>query len=75
MYQCSGCGGPLKFDIATQNMKCEQCMSLTDPYSLQIKDGAEESYDATVFTCPHCGGEIISMDDRSEERRVGKECR
>ena len=67
MYQCSGCGGPLKYDIATQNMKCEQCMSLTDPYSLQIKDGAEESYDATIFTCPHCGGEIISMDDSLTE--------
>ena len=67
MYQCSGCGGALKFDIATQNMKCEQCMSLTDPYSLHIKEGAEGSYDATIFTCPHCGGEIISTDNSLTE--------
>ena len=55
MYQCPGCGGGLRFDIATQNMKCDQCETLVDPYSLNIKEGAEESYDATIFTCPHCG--------------------
>lgn len=67
MYQCPGCGGGLRFDIATQNMKCDQCETLVDPYSLNIKEGAEESYDATIFTCPHCGGEIISTDNSVTE--------
>lgn len=67
MYQCPGCGGALKFDIPSQEMKCEQCQTLTDPYSFPIKEGAENTYDATVFTCSHCGGEIISTDNSITE--------
>lgn len=67
MYQCQGCGGALKFDIQSQHMKCDQCQSLVDPYSLKIEEGATETYDATIFTCPHCGGEIISTDNSVTE--------
>ena len=67
MYQCPGCGGALKFDISSQNMKCEQCENLVDPYSLEDTPGATQSYDATIFSCPHCGGEIISTDNSVTE--------
>ncbi len=67
MYQCPGCGGALKFDIPSQNMKCDQCQNLVDPYSLRIEEGATDTYDATIFTCSHCGGEIISTDNSVTE--------
>ena len=36
---------------------------------------AMESYAERCFTPVTMGGNIGSLDDRSEERRVGKECR
>ena len=65
MIQCPGCGGALKFDIPSQQMKCDSCSQLYNPYSINYGTGAEESteYDVTVFKCPQCGGEIISTDE------------
>ena len=64
MIQCPNCGGILKFDIASQQMKCDSCSSLFNPYAFEMS-GAEESteYDVTVFRCPQCGGEISSTDE------------
>lgn len=69
MYQCPGCGGGLKFDIPSQQLKCEHCAALVDPYSLDAGiSGAESSYyDVTVFSCPHCGGEIIGPENSAAE--------
>ena len=66
MVQCPNCGGILKFDISSQQMKCDSCSSLFDPYAFQLS-GAEESteYDVTVFRCTQCGGEIYSTDERA----------
>lgn len=66
MYQCPGCGGALKFDIPSQQLKCDSCLSLVDPYSLKEKESAsqmENVYEVTIFSCPHCGGEMLSMDN------------
>ena len=66
MYQCPGCGGGLKFDIPSQKLKCDSCLSLVDPYSLDEQDSASavnDYYEATIFSCPHCGGEMISTDN------------
>lgn len=64
MIQCPNCGGILKFDIASQQMKCDSCSSQFNPYAFEMS-GAEESteYDVTVFRCPQCGGEITSTDE------------
>ena len=35
MYQCQNCGGTLKYDIATQQMRCEYCDSAFDPYTIK----------------------------------------
>ncbi len=47
-------------------MHCEYCDTQVDPYSFhKEKDAGEEppgEYEATVFTCPQCGGEIVSED-------------
>ena len=66
MYQCPGCGGGLKFDIPSQQLKCDSCLTLVDPYSLKEQDSAtqmENVYEVTMFTCPHCGGEMYSTDN------------
>ncbi|SER11217.1 hypothetical protein SAMN02910369_03079, partial [Lachnospiraceae bacterium NE2001] len=64
MIQCPNCGGLLKFDIASQQMRCDSCSSFFDPYAFEMS-GAEEStdYDVTIFRCPQCGGEITSTDE------------
>lgn len=69
MYQCPNCGGNLKFDISSQMLKCENCQTETDPYSVHKEKDAEESrqFDVTVFTCPQCGGEILSTETSAAE--------
>lgn len=66
MYECPNCAGNLKFDIARQQLYCDYCGTQADPYSFhKEKDAKEESpgeYEATIFTCPQCGGEIVSED-------------
>lgn len=89
MYQCSSCGGRLKFDIASQQLKCEYCSNLFDPYEVEDGPAATEKlfYDVTIFTCPQCGGEIYSTDETAAgfcsfcgastmlESRLGKKMR
>ncbi len=70
MYVCPGCAGNLKFDIARQQLICESCDTQIDPYSFYKETDAEETryaseegdYEITVFTCPQCGGELVSED-------------
>lgn len=69
MYECPNCGGNLKFDIASQKLKCDYCLTLKDPYEVTKDKAAEESssFDVTIFTCPQCGGEILSTDTSAAE--------
>ena len=68
MYECPNCAGNLKFDIARQQLYCEYCGTQADPYSFEKERDAEETrassgrYAVTIFTCPQCGGELISED-------------
>lgn len=65
MYECPNCGGNLRFDIPTQSLLCDYCHTNLDPYSYQKDhDAVEENmYDVTIFTCPQCGGEILSTEN------------
>lgn len=70
MFACPNCGGNLKFDIPSQQLGCDYCQTLVDPYSFEDKEkDAEETkeYDVTIFTCPQCGGEILSTDTSAAE--------
>lgn len=70
MFACPNCGGNLKFDISSQQLGCEHCQTLLDPYSFEDKesDAIEQTeYDVTIFTCPQCGGEILSTDTSAAE--------
>lgn len=65
MFECPNCSGNIKFDIASQMMKCGYCDYQVDPYEIDKQNEAEVStdFDVTVFTCPQCSGEIFSMDN------------
>lgn len=65
MYECPNCGGNLKFDIPSQKMFCAHCESRFDPYAITKEEDAAGtgSFEANVFLCPQCGGEMISGDN------------
>ncbi|MBD5395576.1 MAG: hypothetical protein HDR71_15245 [Lachnospiraceae bacterium] len=69
MYECPNCGGNLKFDITLQMLKCDYCLTTQNPYEVTKDKDAEESapFDVTIFTCPQCGGEILSTDTSAAE--------
>lgn len=64
MYECKNCGGALKFDIGSQDMRCEHCETHYNPYDVTKQTDAVQSdyFDTTAFTCPQCGGEVFSVD-------------
>ncbi len=64
MYECPNCTANLRYDIERRKLFCDACESTVDPYSFHKEQDALESteYEVTVFTCPQCGGEIISED-------------
>ncbi|MBR1861247.1 MAG: zinc ribbon domain-containing protein [Lachnospiraceae bacterium] len=94
MYACPNCGSNIKFDPATQKMKCSYCDTMISPHDYMSAksadeekgiDLAEDEYEITYYTCPQCGGELITEDTTAAtfcsycgastilEMRVGKE--
>ena len=69
MYECPNCGGNLRFDIPTQSLFCDYCHTQLNPYSYQKDHDAVETstYDVNIFTCPQCGGEILSTENAATE--------
>lgn len=61
MYGCPNCSANLKFDIKKQQLCCKHCGTTVDPYDFSKEKDAEE-YEATLFTCPQCGAQILSED-------------
>ena len=66
MQTCPNCGAGMRFDIATQKLLCDFCSTSMDvpeeDFGLQAK---EDTMDMTAFTCPQCGGEILSMSNEA----------
>jgi len=68
MYECPNCNANLIFDIASQSLLCDHCGTHMDPYAFRKEKDAvetqrmEDDYEITVFTCPQCGGELVSDD-------------
>lgn len=67
MYRCSNCGGNLVYDIPSHMLRCKYCNNHEDPYSVEKEsDGVErQTFESTIFTCPQCGGEILSTDEEA----------
>lgn len=65
MYECPNCGGNLKFDIPSQQLSCGFCDSKFNPYAIQKETDTVDGdcFEANVFLCPQCGGEMISGDN------------
>lgn len=65
MYFCSNCGGNLKFNVERQKLFCDFCQTEVDPYDeTKVTEALEQvdEYEVSVFTCPQCGGQILSED-------------
>ena len=65
MRSCPNCGGSLKFDIKSQDLKCGSCSSMFPvgqiPEARAAK--ADGTMDAMIFSCPQCGGEVWSTSE------------
>lgn len=67
MVQCPTCGAGVRFDIASQKMHCDYCGNSFEPSSVpdnSSRDDAKgaEVFDTFVYSCPSCGGELLTTD-------------
>ena len=65
-YQCPACTGPLHYDGASGKLVCDYCGSAYDVKDIEARYAKKQPAADTAAE-----GELV----RSEERRVGKECR
>ena len=81
MIVCPNCGANLKFNPKSGSMQCDFCGSTFDPKEFDVSNDAEEqtieeqsdpydnkeedTYDVTIYTCPQCGGELLSVDENT----------
>lgn len=66
MIHCPGCGGGLRFDIASQLMSCDYCGNHYDPdatASMSKESNGKKIFESYVFSCPSCGGELMTTDE------------
>lgn len=68
MRNCPNCGGGLKYDIAKKQLGCPNCSSSFPVDSIpeaRMAQGApvDGTMQAMVFTCPQCGGEVMSTSE------------
>ncbi len=61
-FGCPQCGGGLRYDIASGQMKCDHCGSLTAIGSLPADQTEDGSMEVTEFRCPQCGAAVYSSE-------------
>lgn len=61
---CSNCSGRLIFNPASQMLECAICGSSFYPEDVSDINANAQSkyYDTRVYTCGHCGAEVITSD-------------
>lgn len=65
MANCPDCGGMMRFNIREQKLECQYCSGLFDPYKIDRINHTEieeDEFGMHIFTCPQCGGELMSSD-------------
>lgn len=62
----------MRFDPAQQQLVCSHCGSKVNPHDYDTEHAihadesaqtADDTYEATLMTCPQCGGELLTTDD------------
>ena len=66
MYECPNCGQNLKFDIARQQMHCDYCDTVMDPYAITEKHTAREVVDP-AYTGEAVEGENVEAGKKPVE--------
>lgn len=61
---CSNCSGKLIFNPASQKLECTACGSMFSPEDVSDfnADIHSKYYDTRVYTCAHCGAEVVTSD-------------
>lgn len=61
---CTNCSGRLIFNPALQKLECEACGSKFSPEDVRdiYADIHSKYYDTRVYTCSHCGAEVVTGD-------------
>ncbi|MBR2524714.1 MAG: hypothetical protein IKE53_09815 [Clostridiales bacterium] len=61
---CTNCSGKLIFNPASQKLECVSCGSKFYPEDVADKDAELHAkyYSTRVYTCSHCGAEVITSD-------------
>lgn len=61
---CSNCSGRLIFNPASQKLECAACGSMFSPEEVRdiYADVHSKYYETRVYTCGHCGAEVITSD-------------
>ena len=64
---CSNCAGKLIFNPASQKLECANCGAGFRPEDVRDTgtDVHSKYYDTRVYTCGHCGAEVITSDTES----------
>ncbi len=64
---CSNCAGKLIFNPASQKLECQTCGSSFRPEDVRdiYAEAGTKFYDTRVYTCGHCGAEVITSDTES----------
>lgn len=70
MLACPGCGANLTYNIEKGRLFCSYCNTDYAPSDKRLKQhmageqqtAQEQQINATVFTCPQCGGEMYTTD-------------
>ena len=61
-FSCPRCGGGLRYDIASGQMKCDHCESMIAVSALPAETSADTTMEVTEFRCPQCGAAVYSSD-------------
>ena len=80
MIVCPNCGANVKYSADKKKMFCEFCETEFDPNEFedevggaethevsadQVTQTEDDSMEVTVYTCPQCGGELMSVDNNT----------
>ena len=61
-FSCPGCGGGLRYDIASEKMKCDHCGGFSEVEALPSGSSKDDTMEVAEFRCPQCGAAVYSSE-------------